>query len=95
MKVAFSPAARRDRLEAMRFYMNASERAAAGFDTHLRAAVAFVLDFPNAGSPIDERYRHKPLTHYPFSVVYRIEDDTIYVVAVAHHKRESWRTRLR
>ncbi len=69
------------------------------------AAEAFIVEFDDALAQIGEapetwpRYRRGTrrfiLRRFPFSVVYRIEDDVVYVVAVAHAKQrpEYWRRR--
>jgi hypothetical protein len=44
---------------------------------------------------IDDRHHRRLVARFPFSVIYRIEDDIPVVVAVAHHKRhpDHWRQR--
>ncbi|HMN46589.1 MAG TPA: hypothetical protein PKE27_18580 [Povalibacter sp.] len=45
------------------------------------------------GARVDENLRHFVLRKFPFSVVYAVAGDMIYIVAVAHGSREPdyWR----
>jgi len=40
------------------------------------------------GARIDEQLRHFVLARFPFSVVYAIAGDLVYIVAIAHGSRE-------
>jgi hypothetical protein len=55
-----------------------------------------LLEHPDLGSCIDDELRHFVLGKFPFSIVYAIVRDSIYVVAIAHGSRgpEYWRPRI-
>lgn len=44
---------------------------------------------------VDEQHRRRLVKQFPYSIFYRIVDDTVVVVAIAHHKRQPgyWRQR--
>jgi len=48
------------------------------------------------GPNIDEYLQHFVLRKFPFSVVYAVEADLVYIVAIAHGSREPeyWRFRI-
>jgi len=48
------------------------------------------------GSPIDNRYRRAFVRRFPDAVIYRLEADVLYILAVAHLSRKPgyWRNRL-
>ena len=80
---------------AARWYAERSEAAAGGFTDELDVATAAILERPEAWPMFDHGTRRYLLRRYPFSVVYRIEQHRILIVAVAHgHRRPGyWRTR--
>jgi plasmid stabilization system protein ParE len=51
---------------------------------------------PNAGAPLAGGYRKRIVPGFPYSVIYRVWEDNVYLVAVAHqHRRPGyWRGRL-
>ena len=58
--------------------------------------VRLLLEHPELGSRLDDELRHFVLRRFPFSVVYAVVSDVVYVVAVAHGSREPdyWRPRV-
>jgi plasmid stabilization system protein ParE len=57
--------------------------------------VTLVAQRPDAGAPMPGGRRRWLLTRFPFAVVYRVTDDSIRVLAVAHHRRRPgyWQAR--
>jgi len=80
---------------AARGYAARSTTAASGFADEIDAAIAAIAQDPEAWPSYDRGTRHYLLRRYPFSVVYRIEETRILVVAVAHgHRRPGhWASR--
>jgi len=97
VKLRLSTAARRERLEATRFYRDRSPAAATRFNDELRRTLDRLITYPQGGAPVDDEIRHAPLHGFPFSVVYAISEDSIDVIAVAHDSRDPayWRDRVR
>jgi toxin ParE1/3/4 len=58
--------------------------------------IQLLLEHPELGSRLDEDLRHFVLRKFPFSVVYAVVTDLVYIVAVAHGSREPgyWRLRV-
>jgi hypothetical protein len=75
------------------------ERAGYGdrFVAAFLAARDFVLQFPNSGKPGYRGTRSWKVTGFPYSVVYVIRGEVLFIVAVAHHRRrpDYWHSRLR
>lgn len=65
------------------FYRRVSE----GFD--------LILAQPFAGQPLSDNYRRFLMRQFPYSIVYRVESDLVYVLAVAHWSRRPgyWKAR--
>ncbi len=58
--------------------------------------LTFVLQQPNCGMPAEASTRRKLLRRFPYSVIYLIEGQQLFVVAVMHHRRRPgyWLTRV-
>jgi toxin ParE1/3/4 len=78
------------------FYKAESNELARSFAEEVRAAIDWALEFPMLGSPIDSRYRRAFVKRFPYAVIYRLEADVLYILAVAHLRRKPgyWRTRV-
>lgn len=65
------------------------------FVAEVERTIEFVVIHPNAGSPLWGDFRRALVRRFPFAVIYRAKDETVYVVAVAHqHRRPNyWRSR--
>lgn len=50
-------------------------------------AVALVAEAPSRWPRIDRRHHRFVLRRFPFSVVYRFDEQELIIVALAHHKR--------
>ena len=87
MKVSFHPSARRELLKHSEWYRERSLAAAAGFEREFDHAVSRILEAPER-YPITRRGRRRfVMLKYPFAVIYRIHEQEIQIIAVAHHSR--------
>lgn len=66
------------------------------FGDEVEWVVQLLLDHPEMGSRLDNDLRHFVLRKFPFSIVYAVVTDLVYIVAVAHGSREPeyWRLRV-
>jgi plasmid stabilization system protein ParE len=58
------------------------------FSNRVDAALQTILDFPEAGSPSPDGNRRLVLSRFPYSIIYRVMDTGIVIVAIAHHRQE-------
>lgn len=98
MSFSFHPDARAEYLEAIAYYEGQSPGLGADFAEAFEAALAFVLNHPQAASlvhPSGVRRRSFP-SPFLYSVLYAPEPSGLLIVAVAHHRRrpEYWRSRV-
>jgi len=97
MKLEFSIVAEREIEAAADYYEN--EEAGLGFQfvEELNHAIAFVLQFPNAWSPLSKRSRRCSLRRFPYNIIYSAQQDTVTIVTVVHQRRDpkKWQTLLR
>jgi len=80
---------------AARWYAERSRTAAERFSTELDEAEAAILERPEAWPASGDGTRRYLLRRFPFSVVYRIEESRILIVAVAHARRRPGYWKLR
>jgi toxin ParE1/3/4 len=95
-RARFIAPARREFLAEVAYYKSIEPRLAPRFAASVREAVARAIAFPLAGSPAPANTRRITVHEFPFSLVYRHDDNGIIVFALAHHARdpEYWRPRV-
>lgn len=95
MNIRFLPLARLELARAAIFY----DRRKVGLGDRLLDRVGRALrdirQFPHAHPPIDALHRRCILRVFPYSLVFRVEGDTVWIMAVAHMSRRPgyWRRR--
>ncbi len=87
--------AEREILEAVEFYHERVGGLAAEFYAEFCRARAEIEAFPELWGNVSGGYRRKLLKRFPYGVIYRIEDEQVLIVAVAHLSRhpDYWRNR--
>lgn len=85
--VRFHPQAEQEVQRAFRWYNERSPAAAQGFLADLDHAVLRVTEAPTRWPCYQGPARRYIFQQFPFSLIYRITDDAIDVIAVAHHRR--------
>jgi plasmid stabilization system protein ParE len=92
----FHPEAQEELLEAEKWYRERSEVAAQAFTLEIDNAIKRIIETPERWSIKRKNERHYVLPRFPYSIIYRIKFNKIYIVAVAHHRRRPvyWRKRI-
>ena len=90
------PAARLELEEAAQWYEASRPGLAAEFLDEFDRGVQMILDAPNAWHPLEGGIRRYRLDRFPYGIIYKMRDDEILIIAVAHLHRHPgyWRTRL-
>ena len=67
------------------------------FKQEVKRAINIIKKMPKIGSPESENIRRYILHKFPYKVLYSMEKDHIYVIAIAHLHREPmyWINRIR
>ena len=93
----FHPAARLELLDAIEYYRNKSPDLARTFYEDIERCLKELLEFPEL-APVKHPVgvRSQPLHRFPYSVLYTVDPDVLYIVAIAHQKRRPnyWLRRL-
>ena len=97
MRHEFHPEAEQELYEAALHYESKVPGLGRRFGDEVERVVQLLLELPEIGANVDEHLEHFVLRKFPFSVVYAVEADVIYIVAIAHGSREPayWRSRVR
>jgi len=85
--VRFHPQAEQEAQRAFRWYNERSPTAAHAFLADLDHAVLRVAEAPERWPHYQGTARRYIFQQFPFSLIYRITDDAIDVIAIAHHRR--------
>lgn len=96
MKVSFSEEALADAERAIDWYIEQdAAKAAESLQGEIASAVKRIQAMPGLGTPSGDDRRTLPVHRFPISLVYRVQGDTIRVIAVAHQRRTPgyWRGR--
>lgn len=98
MSHLFSSASWLEFVQVTEYYRNISPRLKDKFRNAFDDALQDINDFPEAWPQIENSsVRSKPIRGYPYSIIYLIDPDAIYIIAVAHQHKEPmyWIDRLR
>ena len=86
----FRPLAERELLDATQRYLAEGGPALAErFEWAVQRALRLLAFMPRLGSASYAGVRLWPLKRFPYTLVYRVQDDVISVVAVAYQSREA------
>lgn len=89
VNVTIHPEAEAEYQTALAWYFVRSAQAAERFEIAFGKAIAMTKSNPTMFPLCDDRHRLVLLNRYPYSLVYRVDGESVIVVAVAHSKRRS------
>ena len=92
----FHPAARLELLDAIEYYRNRSPDLASAFYQEVERCLEELLEFPELAPVKRFSVRQQPLRRFPYNVLYTVDPDVLYIVAIAHQKRrpDYWLRRI-
>lgn len=96
MNYEFHPEAEQELYEAALRYDSEVPELGRRFGDEVERVIQLLLEHPELGSRLDHDLRHFILRRFPFSIVYAVTADLVYIVAVAHSSREPgyWQLRV-
>lgn len=92
-EVRLAPEATTEAREASRWYEERSAGVGAALLDEVSAALVDLARWPGAGAPVfgmdvEADVRRIPLGRFPYHLVYTYTDEVVYVLALAHDRRE-------
>jgi plasmid stabilization system protein ParE len=96
MKVIFHAEAHEEMIESARFFEGRSEGLGSDFLTAVEATTRRIEQFPEAGTIVRLNLRKRLVSGFPYTVLYELQPDRIFIAAVMNqHRRPGfWRKRL-
>ncbi len=96
MNFDFHPEAEAEFLEAIAYYEERAPGLGLDFTTEVRAAIQRILAYPQAWQVLDGEIRRALVHRFPYGVLYAVEENHIWIVAVMnlHRQPEYWQERL-
>jgi plasmid stabilization system protein ParE len=97
MNYAFHPEAEAEFLEANAYYEERAPGLGLDFSAEVRAAIQRIQAFPLAWQVLEGEIRRALAHRFPYGVLYAVEDECIWIIAVMnlHRQPEYWRDRLK
>jgi hypothetical protein len=96
MKAGFHSAASEEIVETTAYYEGEVLGLGGRFIAEVERIVEVLCDQPHIGQSVGEELRRIILARFPYSLIYSIESERIWVIAVAHHRRRPgyWQERI-
>ncbi len=96
MIYAFHPEAEAEFMEAIAYYEERTVGLGLDFAAEVYGAIQRINAFPLAWQVLEGDVRRALVSRFPYGVLYAIESDVIWIVAVMnlHRPPEYWRERL-
>lgn len=93
MKYTFHPHAEKELEELESYYDVIDKKLGDRFRQEIKTTLSRISKFPNAWQPLSNINRRCQLNDFPYGIVYRLEFNSIYVLAVAHlHRKQDYWT---
>jgi len=89
MEVQYHPAARAELRRATRRYERERSGLGLAFLAAVREAEAVLTSHPELGMPLGGANRRHLIRRFPYGLIYRYERERIYILAVAHWRRDA------
>jgi len=90
MRVVFSKFAKLELEDAVRFYEAQYSGLGKRFKDEVRKAALRISEYPTAWSSENSEIRKCLLHKFPYELLYSIEIDHIFIIAVAHQHRKPY-----
>jgi len=96
MYAELHPHADREYIAHALFYERQEAGLGSRFVDEIERGIEILVSQPRIGPQFKEGFRYFVLDIFPFSLIYRIEPERIWIVAVAHQSRRPnyWRERI-
>lgn|SRR5258705_10246641 len=96
MRAIFHPEAHEEMIQSARFYEERSEGLGSDFLTAVEETTRRIEQMALAGLVARANMRQRLVSGFPFTILYEIQPDRIFIAAVMHQHRRPyyWKTRV-
>jgi len=88
LRLVLDPAAFAELREAAKFYEESRKGLGHGFLENVEGAFDSIVRHPTLWRKLKGGFRRCLVHRFPYGIIYAVENDTIYVAAVMHLRRE-------
>lgn len=88
MRIIFDDLAKKEYDDTIEYYEIEIKGLGSRFKAEIKRALRNILKFPTIGTIEEADIRRYILHKFPFKILYSIEKDYIYIIAIAHMHRE-------
>jgi plasmid stabilization system protein ParE len=96
MNYRFHPEAEAEFAEAIDFYEEKERGLGFDFAAEVHSAIERIVAFPSAWPAVEGDVRRSLIRRFPYGILYSVEQEGIYILAVMHLHRnpEYWKSRI-
>jgi len=87
MRVGYLQAAEHDLLEAATHYEGQRAGLGSDFAAEVDRVANVLRNHPSLGEKLDRTHRRIPLRRFPYALIYRVDGESVGIIAVAHLRR--------
>ncbi len=97
MKYFFHPEAESEFIAAINYYEDCEPGLGYDFSVEVHFTLENILSFPKAWPVLEDNIRRCQTRRFPYGIIYVINEDVLFVIAVMHLHRdpEYWKDRSR
>ena len=87
MKFWFHPVAKKEFDQAVQYYEECQPGLGLRFAGEVHSTINRIIRFPNSFCKLSKNTRRCLLNRFPYGVIYQIQNNKIYIIAVGHLNR--------
>lgn len=88
MTFSFHPEAEMEFIEAIDYYESCQQGLGEDFYFEVHTAIQRIIDFPDAWPVLDEDVRRCLIHRFPYGILYSIDKQEVFILAVMHLCRD-------
>ncbi len=88
MNFFFHPDAEEELIHAIIYYEECSPGLGADFSIEVYSAIKQIIAHPEAWAVLEDEVRRSLLNRFPYGILYSIEENSIFILAVMHLHRD-------
>ena len=96
MTYSFHPEARQEYMDAAEYYSDIRSILGVAFSADIESVIQRICDGPTHWGFLERDVRRCPAKRFPYAVLYTVEGEHFFIIAVMHSSRRPgyWRDRL-
>ena len=96
MKYSFHAFAKIELKEATHYYETCQKGLGDQFLKEIRTTIQRIIELPEAWTPLSKNTRRCLTKRFPYGIIYQIENNTIFIIAIMQMNREPnyWKNRI-